>query len=63
MFCTSLSEEYYLASLSFGLTETELQDLSLGAVDHIFEDTATKGKLKKLWEIASHDITHKSTQQ
>ena len=51
VFSTSLSEEYYLAACSFGLTKRELCDLSSEAIDHIFEGEAIKNKLRNFWQV------------
>ena len=49
VFSTSLSEEYFIASLEFSLSKTELFLLSLKAIDCIF-DESVKQSLVKVWD-------------
>lgn len=54
IFATSLSEEYYIASQTLSLSKRKLFELSLLAVDHIFDEDI-KQDLKKLWISTSLD--------
>ena len=49
VFSTSLSEEYFIASQEFSLSATELFQLSLKAIDYIF-DESVKQTLVKIWD-------------
>ena len=48
VFSTSLSEEYSIAAHTFSLSTTDLLELSLDAVDYIFDEDI-KQELIKLW--------------
>lgn len=49
VFATSLSEEYALAAVGFGLSRKDLWNISFQAVSHVFEEEATKEELRKFW--------------
>jgi adenosine deaminase len=57
VFSTTLSEEYYLAAQTFHLDKQELWELSLAAVDHIFEDDTTKEDIRKCWTQQTHPLS------
>jgi adenosine deaminase len=48
VFCSPLSEEYYLAAQHFNLSRTEVHDLCMGAVDAIFNTEAEKYRLEMI---------------
>lgn len=48
VFSTSLSEEYSIAAQTFSLSTTDLFELSLLAVNYIFDEDV-KQELMKLW--------------
>ena len=54
VFSTCLSEEYHLAAGSFALSKRELWEMSLTAVNYIFESSAFKEQLRKLWPQTLH---------
>lgn len=58
VFSTSLSEEYYLAAQTFELSKRELWELSLTAVNYIFEDDSTKECVRKLWTMQRLNQEH-----
>lgn len=50
LFSTSLSKEYYLAALSFGLGKRELHQLAKGAVEFSFANDGVKRELNNVFE-------------
>ncbi|EMS53353.1 Adenosine deaminase-like protein [Triticum urartu] len=53
LFSTSLSNEYYLAASTFGLSKTELFRLAQGAVEFMFADDEVKKSLRAVFERAA----------
>lgn len=51
VFGTSLSNEYFLASQYYSLTEKMLWDLAYESIDYIFSSKYEKKKLRNLWTI------------
>lgn len=49
VFCSPLSDEYYLAALHFGLSRSDVRQLCEGAVDVVFGDEAKKQRLRDLY--------------
>ena len=56
LFSTSLSNEYYLAASTFGLSKTELFRLAQGAVEFVFADDEVKKSLRTVFERAAHEL-------
>lgn len=56
VFSTTLSEEYCLAASNFGLTKQDLWQLSLDAINHIFEDDEIKTQLRLLYKGVSMGV-------
>uniref|UniRef100_A0A4X2KG52 Adenosine deaminase domain-containing protein n=1 Tax=Vombatus ursinus TaxID=29139 RepID=A0A4X2KG52_VOMUR len=49
VFATHLSQEYQLAAETFGLTQTQMWDLSYDSINYIFASSSTKSELRKKW--------------
>lgn len=49
VFCSPLSEEYYLAAKHFGLTRKDVRRLCDGAVEVIFGPAEEKGRLRECY--------------
>lgn len=49
VFCSPLSEEYYLAITHFNLSREDVKKLCEGVVDTIFADDEEKSRLRKLY--------------
>ena len=50
VFDTSLSKEYAIAAQAFGLSHTELWELSKQAIEHTFLSTAEQEVLRERWD-------------
>lgn len=49
VFCSPLSDEYYLAALHFGLSRSDVRRLCEGAVEVVFGDETEKQRLRDLY--------------
>lgn len=50
VFCSPLSEEYYLAAKHFNLTKADIKELCYGTINIIFGGQEEKGRLKKIYD-------------
>ncbi|XP_046863499.1 adenosine deaminase-like protein [Xenia sp. Carnegie-2017] len=50
VFVSSLSEEYFIAGRTFGLSKMELWELSYKSIEHIFQPDVVKQKLQEKWK-------------
>jgi hypothetical protein len=50
IFCSPLSQEYYLAAKHFGLDKKDIRKLCVGAVEVIFGGEAEKSRLREIYE-------------
>ncbi|XP_074091345.1 N6-Methyl-AMP deaminase isoform X2 [Macrotis lagotis] len=58
VFATHLSQEYQLAAETFGLTQTQMWDLSYESINYIFASSSTKSELRKKWNNLKSKFLH-----
>ena len=56
VFCTTLSQEYYLAAKTFSLDPEQLFSMSQRAIDYIFAGEDVKQKLRAMWNDARRTL-------